>query len=76
MTGVRKSTPDVVFAQPVPPCAPYSALQNPFRPFCSERCKLIDLGAWAEERFQDSVQERHCQSWQQTRPNWASVNPA
>lgn len=21
----------------------------PFRPFCSERCKLIDLGAWATE---------------------------
>ena len=21
--------------------------ENPFRPFCSERCKLIDLGAWA-----------------------------
>lgn len=21
--------------------------QNPFRPFCCERCKLIDLGAWA-----------------------------
>lgn len=21
----------------------------PFRPFCSERCKLIDLGAWAAE---------------------------
>ena len=20
---------------------------NPFRPFCSERCKLIDLGDWA-----------------------------
>jgi hypothetical protein len=20
---------------------------NPYRPFCSERCKLIDLGAWA-----------------------------
>jgi endogenous inhibitor of DNA gyrase (YacG/DUF329 family) len=20
--------------------------QNPFRPFCSERCKLIDLGSW------------------------------
>lgn len=20
---------------------------NPFRPFCSERCKKIDLGAWA-----------------------------
>jgi uncharacterized protein len=21
------------------------------RPFCSERCKLIDLGAWATERY-------------------------
>ncbi len=21
----------------------------PFRPFCSERCKLIDLGDWASE---------------------------
>lgn len=27
---------------------PYST-NNPFRPFCSERCKLIDLGAWASE---------------------------
>lgn len=23
---------------------------NPFRPFCSERCKLIDLGDWADEK--------------------------
>lgn len=23
---------------------------NKFRPFCSERCKLIDLGAWADEK--------------------------
>ncbi|HEY7883859.1 MAG TPA: DNA gyrase inhibitor YacG [Cellvibrionaceae bacterium] len=23
--------------------------QYPFRPFCSERCKLIDLGEWANE---------------------------
>ena len=22
-----------------------------WRPFCSERCKLIDLGAWASERY-------------------------
>ena len=22
---------------------------NAFRPFCSERCRLIDLGAWADE---------------------------
>ncbi|MGZ3184460.1 MAG: DNA gyrase inhibitor YacG [Telluria sp.] len=25
--------------------------KNKFRPFCSERCKQIDLGAWAEERY-------------------------
>jgi hypothetical protein len=23
---------------------------NPHRPFCSERCKLIDLGAWLTEK--------------------------
>ena len=23
--------------------------ENKFRPFCSERCKLIDLGTWADE---------------------------
>jgi endogenous inhibitor of DNA gyrase (YacG/DUF329 family) len=25
--------------------------ENRFRPFCSERCKQIDLGAWAEEKY-------------------------
>jgi endogenous inhibitor of DNA gyrase (YacG/DUF329 family) len=24
---------------------------NPFRPFCSERCKNIDLAAWASEEY-------------------------
>ncbi|MFG3453997.1 DNA gyrase inhibitor YacG [Stutzerimonas stutzeri] len=24
-------------------------VNSPNRPFCSERCKLIDLGAWASE---------------------------
>ncbi|QIQ21833.1 DNA gyrase inhibitor YacG [Zophobihabitans entericus] len=23
--------------------------KNPFRPFCSKRCQLIDLGDWANE---------------------------
>lgn len=27
------------------------APENPWRPFCSERCKQIDLGAWAEEKY-------------------------
>lgn len=24
---------------------------NVFKPFCSERCKLIDLGKWASEEY-------------------------
>jgi uncharacterized protein len=24
---------------------------NPYRPFCSERCRLIDLGAWVNEEY-------------------------
>jgi endogenous inhibitor of DNA gyrase (YacG/DUF329 family) len=24
---------------------------NEHRPFCSERCKLIDFGAWADEEY-------------------------
>jgi endogenous inhibitor of DNA gyrase (YacG/DUF329 family) len=24
---------------------------NAHRPFCSERCRLLDLGAWADESY-------------------------
>ena len=30
---------------------------NKYRPFCCERCKLIDLGAWASEAYRVPVQE-------------------
>ena len=26
-------------------------VENAWRPFCSERCRLIDLGAWASEQY-------------------------
>jgi uncharacterized protein len=26
-------------------------VSNPNRPFCSERCKMIDLGAWASDQY-------------------------
>ncbi len=30
-----------------PRCRKETVLEgNPFRPFCSERCKLVDLGYW------------------------------
>jgi len=25
--------------------------QSEFRPFCSEKCKMIDLGAWVAEEY-------------------------
>ncbi len=24
---------------------------NPFRPYCSERCRTVDLGTWASEDY-------------------------
>ncbi len=30
---------------------------NEFRPFCTERCKLLDFGAWADEEFAIPTQE-------------------
>jgi uncharacterized protein len=29
---------------------------NPFRPFCSERCRLLDLGQWADEAYKIPTQ--------------------
>ena len=36
-----------------PACAGNSLYSpsNPYRPFCSARCKGVDLGAWASEEF-------------------------
>jgi len=35
-----------------PTCGKRSSFsaENKFRPFCSERCQLIDLGNWADEK--------------------------
>ncbi|WP_336367072.1 DNA gyrase inhibitor YacG [Marinobacter sp. C2H3] len=30
---------------------------NRYRPFCSERCQLIDLGAWANEEYRVPAEE-------------------
>jgi uncharacterized protein len=38
---------------PCPTCGDKSAFEpwNPWRPFCSERCRIADLGAWATESY-------------------------
>jgi uncharacterized protein len=30
---------------------------NASRPFCSERCQVLDLGAWADESYKVPVEE-------------------
>jgi uncharacterized protein len=30
---------------------------KPHRPFCCERCRLIDLGAWTQERYRIAGEE-------------------
>lgn len=49
------SNPDSVQVKTVrcPACGGDSVYSpaNPYRPFCSERCKNLDFGAWASERF-------------------------
>ena len=32
--------------------------ENPWKPFCSERCKLIDLGKWASEEYRIEGEEK------------------
>ncbi|MEM9620241.1 MAG: DNA gyrase inhibitor YacG [Pseudomonadota bacterium] len=32
---------------------------NTYRPFCSERCKLIDFGAWVDEEHRISGDAEH-----------------
>ena len=33
----------------------YTSIEEvPFRPFCSERCKLVDLGRWLTEEYRIS----------------------
>ncbi len=51
------------------PCCKNSTTleENPWRPFCSERCKMIDLGKWAQEDYriagsvsdESAKEERH-----------------
>jgi endogenous inhibitor of DNA gyrase (YacG/DUF329 family) len=46
MTDKIKTVACPTCGKPVPWCP-----ENRYRPFCSQRCKLIDLGEWATERY-------------------------
>lgn len=34
-----------------PICKKEVSADDPFFPFCSERCKIVDLGNWASEKY-------------------------
>jgi endogenous inhibitor of DNA gyrase (YacG/DUF329 family) len=34
-----------------PICQKEVKLEDPFMPFCSDRCRIIDLGNWASEKY-------------------------
>jgi uncharacterized protein len=43
----------IIQTVPCPVCRALTRfdLNNPYRPFCSERCRLIDLGQWLQEDY-------------------------
>ena len=54
--AINENPPRLV---PCPYCgkeAPWTPT-NPYRPFCSERCRNIDLGAWAAGEYRVPVVE-------------------
>lgn len=50
MSEQRKTKPKTVNCPHCGALVPWNA-ESKFRPFCSERCKLIDLGQWAAEKY-------------------------
>ena len=42
---------------------------NPFRPFCSEKCKLADLSKWLNEEYTISVEESSLEEDHENNPS-------
>ena len=52
--------------RPCPACrTPTPWEGNPHRPFCSERCRTRDLGAWSSETYRvpENPQEEDGEGW-------------
>jgi endogenous inhibitor of DNA gyrase (YacG/DUF329 family) len=50
------STPRIVKCPQCGAPVPWTPASK-WRPFCSERCKLLDLGAWASEQYRVRTNE-------------------
>lgn len=51
------TTPPVVSCPTCGATVAWSA-ENRWKPFCSERCKMIDLGQWATEKYRVPAEEQ------------------
>lgn len=54
MSSANATPPSTHRMVPCPQCGKetvFDARINPYRPFCSHRCKQIDLGAWSSESY-------------------------
>ncbi len=49
---------------------------NPFRPFCSERCKMVDLGTWAAEGYRISGENDNDEQPCEDRPEKEGIRRA
>lgn len=52
--------------------------EGPWKPFCSERCRLIDLGSWFDEnnRISEPLRPKHFLEFEQLPPDIDPDNPA
>jgi endogenous inhibitor of DNA gyrase (YacG/DUF329 family) len=56
-----------------PLCGTPTAWQdNPTRPFCSERCKLLDFGRWADEEYRVPAEETPASQAEEAEPHAAT----
>jgi hypothetical protein len=55
-----------MLVRPCPICRkPVPWETTPTRPFCSERCRLVDLGAWSGEDYRagENPEEENGEGW-------------
>jgi uncharacterized protein len=58
-----------------PTCGkPVEWRDNPYRPFCSERCKLLDFSRWANEEYRVPGQRINPEATEQNDPHQPSEN--
>ena len=66
MDGTRRTIPCPTCGRPVE-----WSDRSPYRPFCSKRCRLIDLGEWLDEdrRIPGAALEDEGDAWESGPPH-------